>query len=163
MGQRRSPMTIFFESWGSAVLQVYSQNILNLLKSDVLSRQCKWSVTKCNRCFVYCVYFILSHVNLYIGTIQKPHDHLFEKLWQLGIASLIPKSPKKQFLLRQCNEMHSKRGKLCRLHPFTCNSLWWDHTEAPWPFISKGGADGYCKFTPQMAQNPKKQCFVAAV
>ena len=91
MASHRSPMIIYIKHCGSRVSPVLPAYIPKNPKSDVKldpRNQMRFWYTKLFR-------FQHLYVNHYNGIRQKPHDHLYQKLWQQGLADFTRIYPKK--------------------------------------------------------------------
>ena len=72
----------------------------------------------------------------FISKVVTSECNLGSINWQ---ASKIDKS---DFFLCDCNQIHYQISFMGQFVPSICNPLYWCHTEASWPFISKVVASG---------------------
>ena len=140
-------MTIYFKSRGSTVLPVLRGCVPKIsLKLMFYHRY----LTKCVSGELSWSNSFILYVCNYNSIRQKPHDHLFQKSGQHGLASfarMCPKNlPKIDVLSSLFNQMRFWWAKLIKFIHFICMQLQQHQTEAPWPFISKVGAARSCQF-----------------
>ena len=162
MAPHKSPMTIYFRSQNSLSCRFTPKRASKSKK--VIFSNC--NVPKCVLCTVLCIYFILLHIIDYNGTTQTPHDNLFQKSGQLGLANLLPtepQKPKSDILLRQRNRMHSICVIRDKFYLFKCQLFQWHHIKVPWPFISEVSTACSASLLPKELQNPKKWSCVASM
>ena len=97
--------------------------------------------------WVICGKLYLIYVSRHNGITQRPHGHLFQKSRHLG-ATWVPQTIKQakidkfDFFLYDCNQIHYQIGYMGQFVHIICNSSYWYHKEASWPFISKVKASG---------------------
>ena len=112
-------MTIYFKSHGSGGMAVLQQKMLQFQKAIF---HCG-IVTKSFVSGVNCLNLIILSVYFYNGMKQKPHDHLFQKWWQRGLAVLqqkILKYQKSHISPRHCNKIRCQWGKLFKFNHIMC-------------------------------------------
>ena len=104
-------------------------------------------VTKYINRYVICDILFTLHVIHHIGITQRNHDHLVQKLRQPGatwVHKLVSKqkSTNLRFFLHDCYQIHYQIDCMSQFVHFTCNSSYWHHAAASWPFSSKVEAAG---------------------
>ena len=115
-------MTIYFKCRGSGVWQFCNKKFSNIKKvifhHGIVTKSIVSGVNRLN--------FIILCVCYYNGLTQKPHDHLFQKSWQRGLAVLQQKMlqiQKSDISPRHCNQIRCQCGKLFTFHHIMCMLL----------------------------------------
>ena len=158
----RSPMTIYFKSRGSLVLEILGQKCEKSPKTRFYHViETKYVTDELN-----CAYLFFLYAWQYSGITQKPHDHLFQKSWQPGLGNFGPKIwkiPKNEVLPYQWNQIRYRWAISWIFVLFICMAIQRHHTEAPWPFISKVVAAWSWKFWAKNVKNPPKRGFTMSL